>query len=174
MNTQPPSGSASSPPPSQYSLDLSIVIPLFNEQESIMPLYDGLTAVLRGLNRSFEIIFINDGSADDSYGTLCRLAEKDGRVKVINLRRNFGQTAAMVAGFDHSQGSIIIPMDGDLQNDPVDIPLLIAKLEEGYDIASGWRKDRQDKEGIRRSEEHTSELQSRQYLVCRLLLEKKK
>ena len=150
MNTQPPSGSASSPPHSQYSLDLSIVIPLFNEQESIMPLYDGLTAVLRGLNRSFEIIFINDGSADDSYGTLCRLAEKDGRVKVINLRRNFGQTAAMVAGFDHSQGSIIIPMDGDLQNDPVDIPLLIAKLEEGYDIASGWRKDRQDKEVIRK------------------------
>ena len=121
-------------------LDLSIVVPLFNEQESIMPLYDGLTAVLHQLNRSFEIIFINDGSVDDSYAVLCRLAEKDGGVKVINLRRNFGQTAAMAAGFDHALGRIIIPMDGDLQNDPVDIPLLIAKLEEGYDIASGWRK----------------------------------
>src|ERR1035441_4024271 len=131
-------------------LDLSIVVPLFNEQESIMPLYDGLTAVLHQLNRSFEIIFINDGSVDDSYAVLCRLAEKDRQVKVINLRRNFGQTAAMAAGFDRALGRIIIPMDGDLQNDPVDIPLLIAKLEEGYDIASGWRKDRQDKEVIRK------------------------
>jgi glycosyltransferase involved in cell wall biosynthesis len=131
-------------------MDLSIVVPLFNEQESIMPLYEGLIAVLRGLNKSFEIIFINDGSTDDSYGILCRLAEKDGQVKIINLRRNFGQTAAMAAGFDHAQGRIIIPMDGDLQNDPVDIPLLIAKLEEGYDIVSGWRKDRQDKEIIRK------------------------
>src|ERR1035437_7777717 len=94
-------------------MDLSIVIPLFNEQESVVPLYEGLTAVLRGLNRSFAIIFINDGSTDDSYTALCRLAEKDSQVKVINLRRNFGQTAAMAAGFDHAQGRIIIPMDGD-------------------------------------------------------------
>ena len=132
------------------NLDLSIVIPLFNEQGSILPLYESLMAVLRGLNRTFEIIFINDGSVDDSYAVLCRLAEKDGKVKLINLRRNFGQTAAMAAGFDHAQGRIIIPMDGDLQNDPVDIPVLLAKVEEGYDIASGWRKDRQDKELIRK------------------------
>ena len=131
-------------------IDLSIVVPLFNEQESIVPLYEGLVKVLPGLNRAFEIIFINDGSVDDSYAVLCRLAERDHAVKLINLRRNFGQTAAMAAGFDHAQGRIIIPMDGDLQNDPVDIPLLLAKLEEGYDIASGWRKDRQDKEVVRK------------------------
>jgi glycosyltransferase involved in cell wall biosynthesis len=131
-------------------IDLSIVVPLFNEQESILPLYEGLLAVLRGLNRPYEIIFINDGSVDNTYAVLCRLAEKDRAVKVINLRRNFGQTAAMAAGFDHAHGRVIIPMDGDLQNDPVDIPLLLAKLEEGYDIASGWRKDRQDKEVIRK------------------------
>jgi glycosyltransferase involved in cell wall biosynthesis len=131
-------------------IDLSIVVPLFNEQESILPLYEGLVKILPGLHRTYEIIFINDGSVDGSFAVLCRLAEQDRAVKVINLRRNFGQTAAMAAGFDHAQGRIIIPMDGDLQNDPVDIPLLIAKLEEGYDIASGWRKDRQDKEVIRK------------------------
>jgi glycosyltransferase involved in cell wall biosynthesis len=106
--------------------------------------------VLGGLNKAFEIIFINDGSKDHSYEVLCRLADKDQRVKVINLRRNFGQTAAMAAGFDFARGRIIIPMDGDLQNDPVDIPLLLQKLDEGYDVASGWRKDRQDKEVVRK------------------------
>jgi glycosyltransferase involved in cell wall biosynthesis len=150
MNPQPAHGYAGFTPRPRSPLDLSIVIPLFNEQESILPLYEGLTAVLSGLNRTFEIIFINDGSVDDSYGVLCRLAEQDRQVKVISLRRNFGQTAAMAAGFDHAQGRIIVPMDGDLQNDPVDIPLLLAKVEEGYDIASGWRKDRQDKELIRK------------------------
>jgi glycosyltransferase involved in cell wall biosynthesis len=131
-------------------LDLSIVVPLFNEQESILPLYESLMLVLRKCNRTFEIIFINDGSVDESYAVLCRLAEKDLNVKVINLRRNFGQTPAMAAGFDHALGRVIIPMDADLQNDPVDIPVLLAKIEEGYDIVSGWRKDRQDKEVIRK------------------------
>jgi glycosyltransferase involved in cell wall biosynthesis len=131
------------------SLDLSIIVPLFNEEESIGPLYNQLIAQLSRLGKSFEIIFINDGSSDDSYALLCRLAQADAKVKVINLRRNFGQTAAMSAGFDHAQGRIIIPMDADLQNDPADIPLLLEKLAEGYDVASGWRKNRQDKEPIR-------------------------
>ena len=132
------------------SLDLSVVIPLFNEEESVRPLYEQLRAALGGLGRTFEIIFINDGSSDRTYDVLCRLAETDPKVKVINFRRNFGQTAAMSAGFDHAQGRVIIPMDGDLQNDPADIPLLLAKLEEGYDVVSGWRRDRQDKEVVRK------------------------
>jgi glycosyltransferase involved in cell wall biosynthesis len=132
------------------SLDLSIVIPLYNEEESVKPLYAQLSAALGGLGRSFEIIFINDGSSDRTYDALCCLADTDPTVKVINLRRNFGQTAAMSAGFDHARGRVIIPMDGDLQNDPADIPLLLAKLEEGYDVVSGWRRDRQDKEVIRK------------------------
>ncbi len=131
------------------ALELSIIVPLFNEAESIVPLYQQLIVVLCRLGKSFEIIFINDGSSDGSYPVLCRLADGDPRVKVINLRRNFGQTAAMSAGFDHARGAIIIPMDADLQNDPADIPLLLDKLAEGYDVASGWRKDRQDKDVLR-------------------------
>jgi glycosyltransferase involved in cell wall biosynthesis len=131
-------------------LDITIVIPLFNEEESILPLYEKLLAVLPGLQRSFEIILINDGSTDGSQDVLNRLAQRDSRVRVIQLRRNFGQTPAMAAGFDHARGRIIIPMDADLQNDPVDIPLLLAKLDEGFDIVSGWRKNRQDKEVVRK------------------------
>jgi len=131
-------------------LDLSVVIPLFNEEESIQALYERLSAALTALGKTFEIIFINDGSSDRSYDRLCRVADQDPHVKVINLRRNFGQTAAMAAGFDYAQGEIIIPMDGDLQNDPADIGLLIAKLDEGFDVVSGWRKDRQDKEVLRK------------------------
>ncbi|HEX4120446.1 MAG TPA: glycosyltransferase family 2 protein [Verrucomicrobiae bacterium] len=131
------------------SLDLSIIVPLFNEEESIVPLYDQLLPVLSRLGKSFEIIFINDGSSDNSQAILCRLADARKEVKVINFRRNFGQTAAMSAGFDHARGAVIIPMDADLQNDPADIPLLLNKLDEGYDVVSGWRKDRQDKEVIR-------------------------
>jgi len=130
-------------------MDLSIIVPLFNEEECVVPLYKQLIAVLSKLGKSFEIIFVNDGSTDSSHAVLCRLAESDANVKVINLRRNFGQTAAMSAGFDHARGGIVIPMDADLQNDPADIPLLLAKLAEGYDVASGWRKDRQDKEALR-------------------------
>jgi len=150
MNTQPAPSPARLALRLRRSLDLSIVVPLFNEQESILPLYKSLTAVLSKCQRNFEIIFVNDGSVDESYAVLCRLAEKDCNVKVINLRRNFGQTPAMAAGFDHALGRVIIPMDADLQNDPVDIPVLLAKIEEGYDIVSGWRKDRQDKEVIRK------------------------
>jgi glycosyltransferase involved in cell wall biosynthesis len=146
-------GGHSSAPPADAittsSLDLSIIVPLFNEEENIVPLYHQLIAVLSRLGKSFEIIFINDGSSDGSYAVLCRLAEGETKVKVINLRRNFGQTAAMSAGFDHARGGIIIPMDADLQNDPADIPLLLDKLAEGYDVVSGWRKNRRDKDVIR-------------------------
>src|SRR5208283_4077821 len=123
---------------------LSIVIPIHNEEPSILPLYDRLISVLEGLNKPFEIIFVDDASADRSFDLLANLAETDMRMKVIRLRRNFGQTAALSAGFDEAQGNIIISLDGDLQHDPADIPALLAKIEEGYDIASGWRKDRVD------------------------------
>lgn len=131
------------------SLDISIVVPLFNEEESIVPLYNQLLPVLTRQGKTFEIIFINDGSSDGSQAVLCRLADADKQVKIINFRRNFGQTAAMSAGFDHAHGAIVIPMDADLQNDPADIPLLLEKLAEGYDVVSGWRKDRQDNEVMR-------------------------
>ncbi len=130
--------------------DVSIVVPIFNEEQSIPPLYEKLTGTLGPSGLSYEMIFVNDGSTDGSYAALCRLAALDEKAKVVNFRRNFGQTAAMAAGFDYARGRIIIPMDGDLQNDPADIPRLLAKLDEGYDIVSGWRKDRQDKEVIRK------------------------
>ena len=123
---------------------LSIVIPIHNEEPSILPLYDRLTAVLERLRKPYEIIFIDDASTDRSFDLLANLVETDGRLKVIRLRRNFGQTAALAAGFDESQGNIVISLDGDLQHAPEDIPALLEKIEEGYDIASGWRKNRLD------------------------------
>jgi len=123
---------------------LSIVIPIHNEEPSILPLYDRLTAVLEGLKKPYEMIFVDDASTDRSFDLLANLVETDLRLKVVRLRRNFGQTAALSAGFDEAQGSVIVSLDGDLQHDPEDIPALLAKIEEGYDIASGWRKDRVD------------------------------
>jgi glycosyltransferase involved in cell wall biosynthesis len=123
---------------------LSVVIPIHNEEPSILPLYDRLTAVLEKLRRPYEIIFVDDASTDRSFDLLANLAETDARMKVVRLRRNFGQTAALAAGFDESQGSVIISLDGDLQHAPEDIPALLAKIDEGYDIASGWRKNRID------------------------------
>jgi len=123
---------------------LSIVVPIHNEEPSILPLYDRLTAVLFQLRRPYEIIFVDDASTDRSYELLANLVQTDQRLKVIRLRRNFGQTAALSAGFDESKGKIIIAMDGDLQHAPEDIPALLRKIDEGYDIASGWRKDRID------------------------------
>ncbi len=129
---------------------LTIVIPIHNEEPSILPLYDRLIAVLEPLHKPFEIIFVDDASADRSFDLLANLAETDPRMKVIRLRRNFGQTAALSAGFDEAQGSVIVSLDGDLQHDPEDIPALLAKIDEGYDIASGWRKDRVDNALTRR------------------------
>ena len=123
---------------------LSIVIPIHNEEPAILPLYDRLTTVLEDLRRPYEIIFVDDASTDRSFDLLANLVETDNRLKVLRLRRNFGQTAALAAGFDDAQGEVIISLDGDLQHDPEDIPMLLEKIDEGYDIASGWRKERVD------------------------------
>ncbi len=123
---------------------ISIVIPIHNEEPSILPLYDKLTSVMARVAKPYEILFIDDASTDRSFDLLANLVETDGRLKVIRLRRNFGQTAALSAGFDEAQGAVIISLDGDLQHDPEDIPALLAKINEGFDIASGWRKNRVD------------------------------
>ncbi len=125
-------------------MDLSIVIPLYNEEENVELLYEQLKATLNELGREYEIIIVDDGSTDRSFDVLKRLHEDDKRLKVIRFRRNFGQTAAFAAGFDRSQGQVVITLDADLQNDPADIPLLLEKIEEGYDVVSGWRLHRQD------------------------------
>lgn len=124
--------------------ELSIVIPIYNELENLDRLYEKVTNCLESLGRSFEILCIDDGSRDGSHIKLAELAKKDQRLKVIRFVRNFGQTAALAAGIDYSSGEIIIPMDADLQNDPADIPLLLKELERGYEVVSGWRKNRQD------------------------------
>ena len=129
---------------------LTIVIPIHNEEPAILPLYDRLTSVLEGLQRSYEIIFVDDASTDRSFDLLANLVETDQRLKVIRLRRNFGLTAALSAGFDEAQGNVVISLDGDLQHDPEDIPLLLKKIDEGWDIASGWRKQRLDNAITRR------------------------
>jgi len=126
---------------------ISIVIPIFNEEDNILKLSESITKNLSKIN--YEVIFINDGSTDNSEKNIQTVIKKYSNFKLINLRRNYGQTAAMQAGFDHSKGEIIIPMDGDLQNDPKDIPMLIDKINEGYDVVSGWRKTRLDKKYTR-------------------------
>ena len=123
---------------------ISVIVPIYNEHDNVYPLYKKLASELPLLRREFEVILVNDGSKDGSDKLLAEVAKKDQRFKVVNLRRNFGQTAAMMAGIDYAQGEIIVPMDGDLQNDPTDIRRLIEKLDQGYDVVSGWRKDRQD------------------------------
>ena len=129
---------------------LSIVIPVHNEEPSILPLYDRLTRVLDSVRKPYEIIFVDDASTDRSFDLLSNLVETDGLLKVIRLRRNFGQTAALAAGFHEARGEVIVSMDGDLQHDPADLPALVAKIDEGYDIASGWRKHRVDNALTRR------------------------
>jgi glycosyltransferase involved in cell wall biosynthesis len=123
---------------------LSILIPVYNEEENISPLFDRLITALQKTGRAYEVICIDDGSSDDSLEILLDISKKNPNMKVISFSRNFGQTAALSAGIDSSKGEIIVPMDGDLQNDPEDILLLLQKIEEGYDVVSGWRKDRKD------------------------------
>jgi len=126
-------------------VDLSIVIPVRNEAPSLETLHEELTRTMVAWGRSYEIIVIDDGSTDDGFQILARLQAADPRLRVIRFRRNFGQTAAFAAGFDHARGRIIVTSDGDLQNDPADIPALVDMLERGHDIACGWRKHRKDK-----------------------------
>ena len=123
---------------------LSVIIPVYNEAENLRPLREQTVAALEALGRPFEVIFIDDGSTDESSNILASFATEDKRLKAINFRRNFGQTAAIMAGIDYASGTILIPMDADLQNDPKDIGRLLAKLDEGYDVVSGWRQNRQD------------------------------
>jgi glycosyltransferase involved in cell wall biosynthesis len=124
--------------------EVSIVIPLYNEEENVDPLVRSVEKTMEPLGRSWELIFVDDGSTDGTIGRLQEICRRQKSVRVIRLRRNFGQTAAMSAGFDHARGAVIVTMDGDLQNDPDDIPALLKRLEEGYDIVNGWRKDRKD------------------------------
>lgn len=124
---------------------ISVVVPVYNEQESVRPLYGKIRDVCDALLKSYEIVFVDDGSGDQTFGILEGIHRLDARVRVVRFRRNFGQTAAMAAGFQHARGEIVITMDGDLQNDPADIPRLLAKVEEGHDVVCGWRRDRRDK-----------------------------
>ena len=125
-------------------MDLSIIIPLLNEEESINNLYHELVTALAPVNRPYELIFVDDGSSDQSLNILSEIQQNDSKVVVISFRKNFGQTAALSAGFDHAKGDIIVTLDADLQNDPNDIPKLLKKLDEGYDIVNGWRFKRKD------------------------------
>ena len=125
-------------------MDLSVIVPFYNEEESVVPLYRAVVAALDALGLQYELIFVDDGSTDDTAAQARDLAERDDRLRLLILRTNFGQTAAMAAGIDHAQGDVLVTMDGDLQNDPADIPLLIEQIRAGYDIAVGWRHKRQD------------------------------
>ncbi len=125
-------------------MDLSVIIPIYNEEENVPLLYRELDEVVSAMKYQAEMVFVDDGSNDQTLALLKEIQRSDKRVKVVSLRRNFGQTAAMSAGFDHAGGEIIFTMDGDLQNDPHDIPAMIDKLNEGYDVVTGWRFDRQD------------------------------
>ena len=131
-------------------LKYSIVVPLHNEQENVTDLYARLKSVMEANGETFEMVLVDDGSTDGSFPLLREIAAVDSRVTVVKLRRNFGQTAGLAAGFDHARGEYIIAMDGDLQHDPADIPLFLEKIAEGYDIVSGWRKNRVDNFWLRR------------------------
>ena len=127
-------------------LDVSVIIPLYNEEANVGPLLSELLAALRALGRRFEVICVDDGSVDGTFAALARAVREEPALRVIRFRRNFGQTAAMSAGMEAARGEVIVPMDGDLQNDPADIGRLLAELERGHDVVSGWRRDRKDRE----------------------------
>ena len=129
---------------SDSPIQYSVVVPFFNEQENIPPLYMKLTEVMDGIGEPYELVFVDDGSKDDSFKVLTEIYEHDRRVNLVRLRRNFGQTPALKAGFDFARGEVIISMDGDLQHDPEEIPRFLEKIEEGFDLVSGWRHNRQD------------------------------
>jgi glycosyltransferase involved in cell wall biosynthesis len=131
-------------------MDLSVVVPLYNERDNLAPLHRELTQVLAPLGKSYEIVFVDDGSSDGGDTVLRELAKCDAHVHVIRLARNSGQTAALACGFQHTQGAVVVAIDGDGENDPADIPALVAKLDEGYDLVSGWRTERWRDAGMTR------------------------
>lgn len=131
-------------PQAPLAPDISVVIPVYNEEENILALHDKLDTALGALGLAYEILYVDDGSRDRSFELLQQVAGRDKHVRLIRFRRNFGQTAAMAAGMDFSAGKVIIPLDADGQNDPADIPRLLAKIDEGYDVVSGWRQKRKD------------------------------
>ena len=132
-----------------HRLALSVVVPVYNEEQSTQRLYEKIRDVCKSEGR-FEVVFVDDGSTDQTFEVLERIHRQDSRVRVLRFRKNYGQTAAMAAGFAFAQGEVIVSMDGDLQNDPTDIPRLLSKLEEGFDVVCGWRRKRQDKFWTRR------------------------
>lgn len=125
-------------------VDVSVIAPVFNEEGNLIPLHQRLLATLEPLGRSFEVVYVDDGSRDQSFAELASIAARDQRARVVQLRRNFGQTAAIAAGIDYARGRVCVFIDADLQNDPADIPRLLALIDDGYDVVSGWRKHRQD------------------------------
>lgn len=129
---------------------ISIVIPVFNEEDNVRLLYQKIQEACESLGQSYEIVFVDDGSRDRTFDILEEIHNQDARLKAIQFRKNYGQTAAMATGFEFARGEVVISMDGDLQNDPADIPHLLEKMDEGYDIVCGWRKNRQDKFWTRR------------------------
>lgn len=133
------------PGTSEKSYEISIIVPFLNERENLSQLYNDIVSVMGQVGRTFEILFVDDGSTDGGAGLIEEMSAKDGRIKLVQFTRNFGQTAAMAAGFKHATGKVYIAIDADNQNDPADIPKLLAKLDEGYDVVSGWRRDRKDK-----------------------------
>jgi len=144
MSPITPSISVNEPNPQAAIQTLSVVVPIYNEVDSIPHLVESIATILRSYQINYEIICVDDGSKDGSTEVLTNLAKNRDDLKAVILRRNYGQTPAMAAGFNYATGQVIVTLDGDLQNDPNDIPLLLAKLEEGYDLVSGWRKNRQD------------------------------
>jgi glycosyltransferase involved in cell wall biosynthesis len=125
-------------------VDVSVVLPVYNEVENLVPLHAELTDALTALGRSYELIYVDDGSSDGSFDTLRGIRDRDPRVRLVRFRRNFGQTAAVAAGLERTTGSVVVTLDSDRQNDPRDIARLIDRLEQGYDLVSGWRQDRKD------------------------------
>lgn len=138
------------------SIDVSVIVPLYNERENLGQLYEEINAAMAPSNKSYEIIFIDDGSSDGSHEIISQFVRKDKRVKLIQFTRNFGQTAAMAAGFEHAQGRVYVTIDADNQNVPADIPMLLKKIDEGFDVVSGWRKNRKDKFFTRRLPSHAA------------------
>jgi len=128
-----------------HSMDLSIIVPLYNEEQNVEPLYHAIVHVMMPLDIRYEILLVDDGSGDSTYARAKQLAERDSNLRIIKFRKNYGQTPAMAAGIDYAKGDVLITMDGDLQNDPADIPDFLKKIDEGYDIVVGWRYDRKDR-----------------------------